>query len=458
LAKLGRRDDAEWEISQLLFQTPDLSLQGVLEAAREYIRDSGYLKNFEDGLRLAGLPERTVMPASGGPSIAVLPFTNMSGDPEQEYFSDGISEDIITDLSRLSNLFVIARNSSFSYKGGNVKVQEVGRDLGVGFVLQGSVRKAGNRVRISAQLVETASGHHLWAERYDRELKDIFSLQDEITRLIVSTLSVRLIEGEESHLTRRETESFAAYDMFLQGQRHLNSSTRESFALARSAFRDAIARDPEFARAYGALATTLAREVLRGWSTSPTEALIRALELAQNAVAIDPESPQAVWALGYVHLYRNEHVRARVAANRAVELAPNYADGYALLANISNFMGEAADAVRYTEKGTELNPHYSWEYPYNLGRAQYMLGDYEAAIESLSDAVARNAFSGIPRLYLAASYIRVGRLEDAQWQVIELEVNDPEMTLSHLEISFPVSNTQINSQLFADLRQAGMKN
>ena len=331
-----------------------------------------------------------------------------------------------------------------------MKVQEVGRELGVEFVLEGSVRKATNRVRISAQLVETASGQQLWAERYDRGLADIFSLQDEITQLIVSSLSVRLIEGEEGYLTRRETESFEAYDVFLQGLRLLNTSTRESFTMARSAFRDAITRDRAFARAYGALATTLAREVLRGWAPSPTEALIRALELARNAVAMDPDSAQVAWALAYVHLYRNEHQQAVDAVNKAVELAPNYADAYALLANISNFMGQPEDAVRYISRASELNPHYSWEYPYDLGRAQYMLGDYEAAIESLTDAIERNAFSGIPRLYLAASYVRLGRLDDAEWQATQLEVDNPEMTLSYLERSFPLSDFEGRSQLFLD--------
>jgi TolB-like protein len=372
--------------------------------------------------------ERMAFPLPDKPSIAVLPFDNLSGNAAQEYFSDGISEDIITDLSQLSNLIVIARNSSFSYKSQNVNFQEVGRDLGAKFVLEGSVRKAGNRVRISAHLVDTANGHHLWAERYDRKLDDIFSLQDEITQLIVSRLSVRLVEGEENRLIRRETDSFEAYDIFLQGQRHLNTFTPESFALARSALRDAIALDPEFARAYGAFAVTLAREILLGWSTSPTEALIRALDVAQSAVAIDPESPQVLWALGYVHLYRKEHLQAFEIVNRAIELAPNYADGYGLLANISNFTGQAANAVRYIEKGIELNPHYSWDYPYELGRAQYQLGDYEAAVANLSEALERNAFSSVPRLYLAASYIRLGRPDDAEWQVLQLGVNNPEMT------------------------------
>jgi adenylate cyclase len=304
--------------------------------------------------------------------------------------------------------------------------------------------------------VDTASGHHLWAERYDRDLDDIFSLQDEITQLIVSSLSVQLAEDEENRYKRHDTGSFEAYDVFLEGRRYFNTFTPESFEQARTAFRDAIALDPRFARAYGALAITLVREIPLGWSVSPSESLTRALSLVQTAIDIDPESPQILWALGYVNLYRKAYSEALDAVNRAIELAPNFADGYGLLALISNEMGQAADAIRYIEKGMELNPHYSWEYPYHRGRAYYALGSYEFAVENLVAALERNVSSVLPRLYLAASYVRLGRQDDAEWQVMQLEVNNPKLTRSHLERSLPISNAGVKTQLFADLRQAGM--
>jgi adenylate cyclase len=200
--------------------------------------------------------EHTEEPAAEMSSIAVLPFSNLSGDPEQEYFSDGIADDIITDLSQLSGLAVIARHSSFSYKGVSAKAQDIGKDLGVDYLLEGSVRKAGTRVRVTAQLIDTSNGHHLWAERYDRELGDIFALQDDIKRRIVEALSVQLTSEDDRKLARTDTSSFEAFDAFLQGRRNFSRQTVEGFEQAIEDYRRAITLDPNFARAYGALATT----------------------------------------------------------------------------------------------------------------------------------------------------------------------------------------------------------
>jgi TolB-like protein/class 3 adenylate cyclase len=389
------------------------------------------------------------------PSIAVLPFDNLSGDPEQEYFSDGISEDIITDLSQLANLDVIARNSSFTYKNSSVKVQEIGQALGVQYLLEGSVRKGGNRLRITAQLVDTSNGHHLWADRYDRELTDVFTLQDEITQQIVTALSIQLSDDEKRSIGRLATNSFEAYDLFLQA-RESDRFTEEGVDQAVEKYRQAIALDPGFARAYGALAITLARQVAVGYTDSPVVTNERALELAREAVSIDPQSPHAQWALGYVYMRTRQFDQAIEALQQALQLSPNFADGFALLALIRNNLGQAEEAIRLINKAMALNPYYSRDYLYNLGRAYYALGDYDNAVQALEKALERNQTSREIRIYLAASLVQLGRQDDAEWEIAQLQVSDPGYTLSHLEKAFPFGDDSLRDRFFNDLRAAGM--
>jgi adenylate cyclase len=391
---------------------------------------------------------------SAKPSIAVLPFDNMSDDPNQEYFSDGIAEDIITDLSQLKNLAVISRNSSFTYKGKSTKVQEIGANLGVNYLLEGSVRKAGNRIRITAQLVDTTNGHHLWADRFDRELNDVFAVQDEITKQIVSALSIQLSGDEQQQIAHNATNSFEAYDLFLQGQGFRNFS-EEDLSQAAATFEKVINLDSSFARAYGALAVVLERQVLAGYSDSPEESKERALELAGKAVSIYPHSPHAQWALGYIYMYRQQFDKAVEALERAILLSPSYADGYALLALIKNNLGQSADAIDLLETGMKLNPHYSWDYLYNLGRAHYALGHYQQATEYLLQALERNETTPHPRLFLVASYVQLGRQDDAEWEVMQLETSHPEMTLSLLQQTLPISDSELRTRLLNDLRSAG---
>jgi adenylate cyclase len=391
------------------------------------------------------------------PSIAILPFDNMSGDPEQEYFVDGITEDIITGFSRLSNLTVIAWNTSASYKGENVQAQQVGKDLGVAYVLDGSVRKSGDRVRITAQLLGTKNGNNIWAERYDRRLTEIFALQDEVTKKIVNALAIRLSAAEKEKLGHSSTNNIEAYDVFLRGQQYSMQRTKEGNELARDAYRQAIELDPIYARAYGALAVVLTNDFRNDWTElTLEEARARALELAQKAVAFDRSSPQAYWALGYVYLFRKQYDEAAEAAKQAVALSPNYADGYGLLAFINNFQGHAEDAIRYIRKAMALNPYYTYEYPWNLGRAYYMLGRYPEAIEALQDAIEHNEGVLYPRLFLAASYVRLGQQDDAEWEIEQVEITNPDTTLTHLANTFPIKNEDEMNTFLEDLRKAGL--
>ena len=389
-------------------------------------------------------------------SIAVLPFDNKSDDPDQVYFSDGISEDIITDLSQLRNLSVIAQNSSFSYRKASANVQDIGRDLGAKYLLEGSVRKAANQIRITAKLIDTESGHQLWAERFDRELTEMFALQDEITDKIVSALSIQLSGSELKQLARSTTDSFEAYDLFLQGRISGASFTEEGVAEAIQIYRKVINLDPNFARAYGALAVMLMREVNMGFSHAPAESMERSLEMARHAVSIDPNSPQAQWALGYVYMYRKQFDKAVEVLEQAVLLAPSYADGYALLALIKNNLGEAEEAVQLIEKGMELNPYYSWDYLYNLGRANYALGRFEEARQYLLEAMERNQAPGVNRVFLIASLVQLGELEDAEWEIMQLETSHPQYSLSHLPQVLPITDQVLRERLNDDLRTAGM--
>jgi adenylate cyclase len=409
---------------------------------------------WEPGMEKA-LVDDTAVPLADKPSIAVLPFDNMSNDPNQEYFSDGVAEDIITDLSQLKNLAVIARNSSFTYRDKSAKAQDIGKDLGVKYLLEGSVRKAGDRIRITVQLIDTSNGHHLWAERFDRELTDVFAVQDEITERIVSSLSIQLTGDEQQQLAHNATNSFEAYDLFLQGQ-EFRGFSKEDLAQAAATFNKVIKLDPSFARAYGTLAVVLNRQVFTGYSESPEESKERALELARKAVSIYPHSPHVQWALGYVYMYRQQFDKAAEALEHAILLSPSYADGYALLALIKNNLGQAEDAIGLLEKGMKLNPHYSWDYLYNLGRAHYALGHYEQAAEHLLQALERNETPSHPRLFLVASYVQLGQQDEAEWEVMQLEISHPEITLSHLQQTLPISDAELRNRLLTDLRSAGI--
>ncbi len=410
-------------------------------------------------LGLVFLPKTDDSPSPGlaeaKPVIAVLPLKNTS-EGGQDYFADGVTEDIITDLSQLNGLAVIARNSSFRFRDSTETAQEICARLNANYLVQGSVRKSGNQIRISAQLVDGKTGHELWADRYDRELTDMFELQDEITRRVIAALSIEISGDEQRQLDYQATGSFDAYDLFLLGQTAGVNFTREGVTEAENYYRRAIELDPEYARAYGALAVQLTREVFLGYADNPAQTRARALEMALKGVSINPELPQVQWALGYVYLYRDEFDNAIAALERAITLSPSYADGYGLLALVNNNLGQAEEAIRLLEKGMELNPYYSWDYLYNLGRAYYTLGDYQRSAELLEQALQRNAAPPAPRIYLIASYVQLGRQEEAEWEVMQMEMSYPETTLSQMRREFVIKDVALLERLFSDLATAGI--
>lgn len=389
------------------------------------------------------------------PSIAVLPFTNMSEDPKQAYFSDGITEDIITGLSKVSGLFVIARNSTFTYKGKAVRVDEVGRELGVRFVLEGSVRKAGNQVRVTAQLVDATTGRHLWAERYDRDLRDIFALQDEITQKIVAALEVRLSEGERARLARKYTANLDAYDQFLQGTEHWRRTTPEANVQARQLFERAIALDPKFAAAYAALGFTYWQTWALQWSQDPAT-LERAFELAQKAIVMDDSLPMAHRILGHVYLWKKEYEQAIAEAAKAIALDPNDAEGHANLGEFLTWAGRAKDAVELIQKAMRLNPRHAFHESYMLGHAYRLAGRLEEAIATQKKALVQNPDFVPSHAELAVLYTELGRREEAQAALAEAGKRSPRASLESLRRTLPYKDPAELERYLDGLRKAGL--
>ncbi|PBB99270.1 adenylate/guanylate cyclase domain-containing protein [Mesorhizobium sp. WSM3862] len=430
-------------------------LKNIAEPIRVYSLQVG-----SAGTKAAATPETAASrPATAAPpklSIAVLPFANMSGDAEQDYFADGISEDIITALSKLSQLFVIARNSSFTFKGQNVHVQEVGSKLGVRHVLEGSVRKSGNRVRITAQLIDATSGGHLWAERFDRDLTDIFAVQDDVTQQIVGALALNLTEGDRQRLAPEYARNTQAYDYFLRGRELWHRLTKETNVAARDLLQRAIELDPKFASAHAFLALTHGLDYLNRWSASPPESMAQAEEAATRAVTLDDSDPWAHWALAIVKLYTRRHDEAIDEAEHAIALNPNFAEGHVILGEALHYSGRSEEALESYARGKTLNPYFPDVLLHFQALASFQLGRYEEAVDLLLQRLARNAVTDVSRALLAASYGHLGRFAEARgaWQEV-LRVN-PDYSLDYRRKVLPYKNPADFELIVDGLRKAGI--
>jgi len=401
----------------------------------------------------------TSRPATAPPpklSIAVLPFANMSGDPEQDYFADGISEDIITALSKLSQLFVIARNSSFTFKGKNVHVQEVGTKLGVRYVLEGSVRKSGNRVRITAQLIDATSGGHLWAERFDRDLTDIFAVQDDVTQQIVGALAVNLTEGDRQRLATEQTDNMEAYDYYLRGRELWHRMTKETNIAARDLLQRAIELDPKFAPAFAFLAVANILDYANQWSPSSSRSLKQAEVFATRAVALDDRYPWAHWALGIVELYSRRHDLAIREAKRTISLAPNLAEGHESLGNALHYAGRPEEALACFDRGMALNPYYPDIFLHFQAQATFQLGRFEEAVRILKRRLVRNPGTDVSRVLLAASYGHLGRFEEARHEWQEAFRVNPDYSLEHRRKVLPYKDPEDFELVVDGLRKASL--
>ena len=395
------------------------------------------------------------------PSIAVLAFTNMSGDPGQDYFSDGITEDIITGLSRFSELFVIARNSSFQFKGKSPDIRQVGRELGVRYVLEGSIRRAGDRVRISAQLIDAVTGAHRWAERYDRELKDVFAVQDEVSLAIVAILVAQVNKAEAERTLLKPPETWQAYDFFIRAS-DIYTAMRSSFNVAdvyeaRQLFERSIALDPHYARAYAMLSYTH----LFAWTypldedhLSPT-ALERAHRLARKAVQLDPNLPIAHAHLGHVLTFEGQHEQSVAEFEKAIALNPNFTDwrfGTTLIR-----AGEPARAIQVVETHMRYDPFYVPSVSGALGLARYMLKEYSEALPPLRELTSRAPNMSLGHVWLAANLAQLGQLDEAGAEAAEVLRIDPKFTIDGTSRRlFLYKRAEDAEHIFDGLRKAGL--
>lgn len=405
------------------------------------------------GYRFAGAVEqlgetrRRPLPLPAKPSIAVLPFANVSNDPEQESFADGLTEDLITDLSRTAELFVIARNSTFAYKGKARDVREVAGELGVRYLLEGSVRHAAGRVRINAHVVDALTGDHLWAERFDRDLGDIFAVQDEVTASIVEALLGRL----RTPPPRQRPKSLEAYDLCVRARR-LMDDTPQAAQEAHLLLTRAVALDPDYAEAH----RWLALNHWMGWvhSGGPTEASrVTALELARKAVAIDPNDAGCRWALAYLLAYEHSFAEADAEFDKALALDPNEADAWAALSDITVLAGQVEQGLEQIRKAFRLNPFPASWYYLPLGQALYAAGEHEAAVEALRRDETHRTSS---RRFLAASLAQLGQLDEARAEAELFLVGNPDFSIRHWAAMEPFRDAKLRERFVAGFRKAGL--
>jgi adenylate cyclase len=391
------------------------------------------------------------------PSIAVLPFTNMSSDPEQEYFSDGITEDIITALSRISMLLVVARHSTMAYKGQAVDIKQVGREQGVRYVLEGSVRKGVNRVRVTGQLIDASTGHHLWAERYDRKLDDIFTVQDEITQAVTLEMQVQLTEGEQARLRARGTGSVEAREAWMRADELTGRHIREDNLKGRRLAEKASRLDPHYAYAWVAIGYTHWVDAYWGWGESLKVSLEQAMEAAQKALDIDETHPDTFALLGLIHLFRAEHDKAVQMAEKGAYLAPGHADAQAICAHTLNGSNKPKEAIRRCKRAMRLCPIYPAWYLLLLGDSYRLMDKQDLAIRTLKDAVEREPDSALTTVLLANVLAGAELLDEAKVAAEKVLSIDPTFTLTGglAGICF-YKDPALNEKVLENLRKAGL--
>jgi adenylate cyclase len=397
--------------------------------------------------------EKMAYPLPDKPSIAVLPFNNLSGDPEQEYLSDGLTEEIIAALGSIPKLFVIARNSTFTYKGKPVKVQQVSEELGVRYVLEGSVKKSGDRMRVTAQLIDALDGHHLWAKRYDRNLDDIFAVQDELTKEIIMAMQVKLTEGEQARATAKGTNNLEAYLKCLQANELVHRVNPESNALGKQLAEEAVALDPEYAWAYYNLGRAHQLDVWLRTSKSPKESIGKAIGFMKKAISLDDTLAEAHGRLGFIYSMIGKYDEAIAQAEKGVAVNPNSAMAHVMLGKTLSFAGRWEESIPPYKKAIRLNPIPPSMYLYSLGLSYGFTGQYEEAIEWCEKAVQREPDALYARIMMTVVYSWSGQDEKARAEAADVLRIQPKYTIRKQRYKRKEDGERAN----AALRKAGLK-
>ena len=451
-AELGKEAEAKAEVTELLNIDRNFSLESARKAY--HWKNPQHMERWLSSLRKAGLPETPPLPLPNKPSIAVLPFVNMSGDPEQEYFSDGITEEIITALSKTTKLFVIARNSSFTYKGKPVWIPTVGRELGVRYVLEGSVRKSGDKVRITAQLIDAKTNQHLWAERYDRELKDIFAIQDAITMKIITALQVKLTEGDQIRMWSKQFNNLDVYLKYMEARSLWAKGTKESHVRFGQVAQEIIDMAPESGIGYK----------LMGWrywwlamaGKSPRENIGKAFKLAQKALSIDKSDSATHAILGSIYMVMRKYEKAIAEGERSVELDPNGAMVNVLLGYTLRSAGRPDEAIVHLKQGIRLNPFPPYFYFNDLGSCYMQMGKYEEALEEYKKAYRLAPGNLHTQLGLTVIYSLLNREEEARSAASKVLEISPQFSVASSK-SWPYKNKADLKLIVDALRKAGLK-
>lgn len=449
----NREEDARESAGEVLKINAKFSINKYILAIS--FKDSATKTRIAQALRKAGLPENPSLPLPDKPSIAVLPFVNMSDDPEQEYFSDGISEDIITALSKTSKLFVIARTSSFRYKGKEKDIRQIGRELGVRYVLEGSVRRSGDSLRITAQLIDTKTGNHLWGHRYERGLKDVFALQDEITMKIITSLQVTLTEGEQARLLTKRIGDLNLYFKSLELRSLWDKGTKESHIRFGQIAQEVIDMAPDSEVGYRSLAWHY--WWLAAMGKSPKESFSKAFKLAQKALSMDNSDPFVHCLLGTLYLYMRQYEKAIAAGKRSVELEPNGAMVHGLLGMTLSFAGRPDEAIAHLKEGIRLNPFPPYWYFMRLGQAYTQKGEYEKALSQYKNAIKCSPDAVAPRAHLAGVYVLLGRQEEAGNEAKKVLELHPDFSMEQIAKSLPFKDEAYLKTFVEAIQKAGLK-
>ena len=405
--------------------------------------------------------EKMAFPLPDKPSIAVLPFVNMSGDSGQEPFTDGVTENITTTLSKIPKIFVIARNSAMEYKGKPIDIKKVAGNLGVRYVLEGSVQKSGERIRITAQLIDATSGHHIWSEKYDRDMRDLFVLLDDVTRNIAVALQIKLTEGEQARVWHRDTKNLEAWALASQAWNLISRWTREDNARAGELAEQAVKLDPQYGFAWSLLAYSHYFAARMGWCESPKEYFKKAIELNQKALTLNKDLFCATAMLGQIDLAQGQYERAIEMGRRSIELGPNTAVNYRILAETLYYTGNFEEAITLGEKAIRLHPFCPWHFLTTLARSYCMVGRYEEALASYRQGLYRAQKEGLNPLPvyigLAEVYSETGRVKEAHTQALEILRINPSFSLENWSKREPFRDAAHLEKRLTALRKAGLK-